>query len=64
MNYTHNCSIDVFSCLITRISAEQQRAALDAVHFITLVEQKLGKASPVLSGDTGTHARLVMFFTL
>ena len=44
--------------------AEQRCAALDAMHFIALVKQKLSKVSPVLSGDAGTHARLVMFFIL
>ena len=44
--------------------AEQRCTVLDAMHFIALVEQKFGEVSSVLSGDTGTHACLVMSFAL
>ena len=42
----------------------QRCTALDAMHFIALAEQKLGKVRPVLFGGASTHARLVIFFIL
>ncbi len=39
--------------MIDAVGVEQRRTALDAVHFVTLAEQKLGKIGAVLAGDAG-----------
>lgn len=48
--------------VINPVSIEQRCTALDTMHFISFTQEEFSKVSPVLSGDTGTHARLVMFF--
>ena len=60
----HICFVRVTTQVIYPGCVEQRCAALDAVRFMALVQQKLSKVSPALSGDTGTHARLVMSFAL
>ena len=39
--------------MIDAVGVEQRGPALDAVHFVALAEQKLGKVGAVLAGDAG-----------
>jgi hypothetical protein len=42
-----------FVQVIDAVGVEQRGAALDAVDFVALFQQKLGKVSTVLAGDAG-----------
>lgn len=45
--------VRVFVDVVYALSVERRRTALDAVHLVTLAEQKLGEVAAVVAGDAG-----------
>jgi hypothetical protein len=51
--------VRVFVQVVDAVGVEQRRTALDAVDFVALLQQELGKVGAVLAGDAGDECDLV-----